>query len=69
MKATGEFRDKRTITLTDDSETSINATIWGENALRNDVVVGTIIAFKGAKISDFGGKSLNLPDQFVVNPV
>lgn len=69
MKSTGEMRDKRTITLTDDSNVSIQATIWGENATRGDIQVGSILATKGAKISDYGGKSLNIGDSLVINPV
>ena len=69
MKSTGEQRDKRTITLIDDSGIDIQATIWGEQASRSDIEVGSIIAIRGAKVSDYGGKSLNISDQIVVNPV
>lgn len=69
VKATGEMRDKRTITLSDDSGISIKGTIWGEEAARADISVGTILACKNAKVSDYGGKSLNFSGNMVANPV
>lgn len=66
------MRDKQSITLADDSGLSISATLWGEEAGRGDIAEGAIVAFKGAKVSDYGGKSLNLPNgsnAIVVNPV
>lgn len=67
MKATGESRDKRTITLCDDTGVSINATLWGE-AASQEVQVGDVLACKAARVSDYGGKSLNLGEDNIVNP-
>jgi|TARA_B110000285_G_C15099052_1_gene603863 hypothetical protein len=67
MKATGEYKDKRTITLCDDTGVSINATLWGETA-SVELQVGDILACKAARVSDYGGKSLNLGDDNIVNP-
>lgn len=39
---------------------SLMATLWGELAKDSDIQPGTVIAVKGAKVSDFGGKSLNI---------
>jgi replication factor A1 len=60
MKASGEMRDKRTVTLTDDSGLSLMATFWGEVAQMNGLEIGSILAIKGAKVSEYGGKSLNV---------
>lgn len=72
IKSTGEMKDKRNIILADDSGLSISATLWGEEAFRDDIAVGTIVAFKGCRVSDYGGKSLNLPSgptNIIVNPI
>lgn len=58
-KTTGKLRDKRTITLADDTGFSLDATMWGESAQLN-LQVGQIIAVKGARSSDFRGRSLNI---------
>lgn len=60
------MRDKRTITLTDDSGLSLQATLWGEVAQMNGLEVGTILAIKGAKVSDYGGKSLNISNDCTI---
>ena len=43
IKSTGEFRDKMTITLSDDTNISIGATIWGEGCKDAKYVEGCII--------------------------
>jgi hypothetical protein len=67
MKTTGEYKDKRTITLCDDTGVSINATLWG-GAASQELQVGDILACKAARVSDYGGKSLNLGEDNIVNP-
>ena len=62
IKSTGELRDKRSITLADDSGLSLGATCWGELA-QLDIQEGQILAIRGAKLSDYGGKSLNMDNQ------
>ncbi|KAK2625228.1 hypothetical protein QTJ16_005597 [Diplocarpon rosae] len=59
-KTTQKPFDKRELTLVDESEFSIKLTIWGKAAISFDASPGSIIAFKGAKVSDFGGRSLSL---------
>ncbi|KAK6583865.1 hypothetical protein PZA11_003595 [Diplocarpon coronariae] len=59
-KTTQKPFDKRELTLVDDSEFSVKLTIWGKAAISFDASPGSIIAFKGAKVSDFGGRSLSL---------
>lgn len=54
----GSNRDKRSITIGDDTESSIDVTVWGE--LANEAFnAGQVIAFKGCRVSEFNGKSLN----------
>lgn len=62
MKATGEMRDKRSITIGDESGISIGATLWGTLASNENVQVGTVMAVKGASVSDYGGRSLNISE-------
>lgn len=40
------------------------ATLWGDSALNKDIQTGTIIGVKGAKVSDYGGRSLNISLDF-----
>ncbi|KAF2007787.1 replication factor-a protein [Amniculicola lignicola CBS 123094] len=51
---------KRELTLADDTQTSVRLTIWGNSAQTFDVPLESIVAFKGVKVSDFGGRSLSL---------
>lgn len=62
VRTINEYKDKLTFTLADETNVSINATIWGERAHDQRFVTGLIIAVKGAKISTFGGKSINIGD-------
>lgn len=67
-KTTNKQVSKRDIVIVDQTA-SINATLWGteaenfeENASKNPV-----IAIKGAKVSDFGGRSLSILGSSVFN--
>ncbi|KAF1810784.1 subunit of heterotrimeric replication factor [Eremomyces bilateralis CBS 781.70] len=59
-KTTSKPYDKRELTLVDDSLHSVRLTIWGNQATNFDTMPESIIAFKGCKVSDFGGRSLSL---------
>jgi replication factor A1 len=59
-KNTNKDFSKRELTLADDSQTSVRLTIWGKTADSFDAPLESIIAFKGVKVSDFGGRSLSL---------
>lgn len=59
-KNTGKPYDKRELTLVDDSQFSVRVTIWGKTATQFSTQPESIVAFKGVKVSDFGGKSLSL---------
>ncbi|KAB8346326.1 hypothetical protein FH972_023370 [Carpinus fangiana] len=52
--------DKRELTLVDNTGYSVRLTIWGNAAQSFDVREESVIAFKGVKVSDFGGRSLSL---------
>lgn len=62
IKSTGQMKDKRTITLVDDTGISLGATMWGELG-KMDIQEGQILAVKGAGVSDYGGRSLNLSNE------
>ncbi|KAI4595907.1 Replication factor A protein 1 [Pestalotiopsis sp. 9143b] len=59
-KATGKGYDKRELTIVDDSNFSVRVTIWGKTAQDFKTPPESIVAFKGVKVSDFGGRSLSL---------
>ncbi|KAI1662661.1 replication factor-a protein [Daldinia decipiens] len=59
-KNTGKPFDKRELTLVDDTSYSVRLTIWGKTATTFTTQPESIVAFKGAKVSDFGGRSLSL---------
>jgi replication factor A1 len=59
-KTSNKDFSKRELTLADDSQTSVRLTVWGKTAESFDAPLESIIAFKGVKVSDFGGRSLSL---------
>ncbi|KAJ6007948.1 Replication factor A protein 1 [Penicillium herquei] len=59
-KGTGKPYDKRELTLVDNTGFSVRLTIWGTSAVNFSVAPESVIAFKGVKVSDFGGRSLSL---------
>lgn len=59
-KTTSKPYDKREITLVDNSNFSIRLTLWGGTASKFDGAPDTVVACKGVKVSDFGGRSLSL---------
>ena len=59
-KTTQKPYDKRDLTLVDDSGYSVKFTVWGKSAVSFDANPESIIAAKGVKVSDFGGRSLSL---------
>ena len=42
------------------------ATLWGEASTDRTFTRGMVIACKGAKVSDYGGKSLNISKEGTV---
>jgi replication factor A1 len=59
-KGTGKPYDKRELNLVDNTGYSVRLTIWGSNAVNFNVAPESVVAFKGVKVSDFGGRSLSL---------
>ncbi len=61
--ATRPAKDKRSLTLADDTGHQMQLTLWGKNATRCEFKEGRVLAIKGAKVSEYGGKSLNAGDE------
>lgn len=59
-KTTGKPYDKRDLTIVDQSGYQVRLTIWGNTASSFETTEGSVVAFKGVKVSDFNGKSLSL---------
>lgn len=66
---------RRSLVLADHSNRSIELTLWGDQATSFDEVLNThganpIIAAKGVKVSDFGGRTLSAlhSSEFDINP-
>lgn len=59
-KSTSKQYDKRELTLVDDSGYSVRLTVWGQTATSFDSSPESVLAFRGVKVSDFGGRSLSL---------
>jgi len=51
---------KRELTLVDKSGFSVRLTLWGKQAEQYNVEDTPVIAFKGVKVGDFGGRSLSM---------
>ncbi|KIV90554.1 hypothetical protein, variant 1 [Exophiala mesophila] len=59
-KTTSKPYDKRELTLVDNTGYSVRLTVWGKTAASFDIPPESVVAFKGVKVSDFGGRSLSL---------
>ena len=59
-KTTSKPYDKRELTLVDQTGFSVRLTVWGKTAASFEVPPESVVAFKGVKVSDFGGRSLSL---------
>lgn len=59
-KATNRPYSKRDLTIVDDSLHSVKLTVWGNVAQNFQAPLESAMVFKGAKVSDFGGRSLSL---------
>lgn len=73
-KATQRPIKKRELTLIDSSSTSVRLTLWGQQAENFEKTIAgdskPVLAFKGVKVSDFGGRSLSMfsSSTMAVNP-
>ena len=52
-------RLRRYLCLVDDSLCAVSITLWGDLSTGFKVKEGDVVVVKGARISDYGGKSLN----------
>ena len=59
-KTSAKPYNKRELTLVDNTGFSVRLTIWGKTAQTFDAPMESVVAFKGVKVSDFGGRSLSL---------
>ncbi|KAK4613717.1 Replication factor A protein 1 [Fulvia fulva] len=59
-KTTSKPYSKRELTLVDNTGYNVRLTVWGKTAETLDVQPESVVAFKGVKVSDFGGRSLSL---------
>lgn len=59
-KSTGKPFNRRNITIVDDSNFAIDVGLWNNTAVDFSIPVGAVIALKGVKVQDFGGRSLSL---------
>ena len=57
-KASGKDLVKRDVTLADDSGASISLTLWGDKT-QLELKTGDVLALKGVKVADYGGRSLS----------
>jgi replication factor A1 len=55
-------KNKRSLQIADESGLQIQVTLWGNNATKLEFTEGKVFAIKGAKVSDYQGKSLNAGD-------
>jgi replication factor A1 len=69
-KSSGKPYNKREITLVDNTGYSVRLTLWGKTAQSFDSQPESVLAFKGVKVSDFGGRSLSLlsSGSFAIDP-
>ncbi|KAI9262305.1 putative replication factor-A protein 1 [Phascolomyces articulosus] len=59
-KTTGRPVKKRELVVVDDSEKQIRLTIWDKLAEEFDSSGAPVVAFRGLRVGDFGGRSLSL---------
>ncbi|XP_058416100.1 replication protein A 70 kDa DNA-binding subunit isoform X2 [Diceros bicornis minor] len=70
VKSNNREVSKRNIYLMDTSGKVVTATLWGEDADRFDGSRQPVMAIKGARVSDFGGRSLSVlsSSMVIMNP-
>ncbi|XP_075575644.1 replication protein A 70 kDa DNA-binding subunit isoform X5 [Pelecanus crispus] len=70
VKANNREVSKRNVHLMDTSGKLVTATLWGNEAEQFDGSRQPVVAIKGARVSDFGGRSLSVlsSSTVVINP-
>ncbi|XP_049841048.1 replication protein A 70 kDa DNA-binding subunit-like isoform X2 [Schistocerca gregaria] len=56
VRKRNEQEKKREVTIVDESDTTVKLTLWGKQAEEFSVTPGSVLAVKGAKQSNFGGR-------------
>ncbi|KAF3906323.1 hypothetical protein ABW20_dc0103489 [Dactylellina cionopaga] len=51
---------KREVSVVDNTGYNVKLTVWNKYAEKFEVPVESVVAFKGVKVSDFGGRSLSM---------
>lgn len=64
----GKRFDRRDIVLVDDSGYSVNVGLWGQQALEFNLPEGSVVAIKGGRVTDFGGKGLSMGFNSTMHP-
>lgn len=64
VKSTQRNVSKRDITLVDKSGSSVRMTVWGKQAETFQAENNPVIAFKGVRVGDFGGRYDHRPGYF-----
>lgn len=69
-KTTQKPYSKRDLTLVDKTKFLVRLTIWGNTAESWEASTDEVIAFKGVKVSDFGGRTLSMvhSSTMTINP-
>lgn len=65
------MRKKKELVCADHTNNQIKVTVWGDIDPSLELVMGNVIAVKNARVSDYGGKSINCSSdssQFYINP-
>ncbi|SCV68933.1 BQ2448_1953 [Microbotryum intermedium] len=65
-KATNKQIKKRELTIVDRSGYSVRVTLWGRSAETWKDTDNGVFAFKGAKVGDFGGRTLSMGGQSTI---
>ncbi|CAH2219942.1 replication A 70 kDa DNA-binding subunit [Pelobates cultripes] len=70
IKSNNREVSKRTINLMDTTGKLVSTTLWGEDADKFDGSRQPVVAIKGARLSDFGGRSLSVlsSSTLMINP-
>ena len=63
IKQSGAVKDRRNICIADESNLSIQVSLWGANARKEGYGDGQVMALRGARVSDYNCKSLNSGDE------
>ncbi|KAJ2476184.1 Replication factor A protein 1, partial [Coemansia sp. RSA 2320] len=69
-RSTDRKMTKRDLVVVDKSGYQVRATLWGSEAETFNVPGESVVAFKGMRVGDFGGRTLSLPSvgSMTINP-